>query len=76
MKIKLLIPVTLLFAMTAFGQTQAPAPDSPEVIKLRMDRMQNQLNDWPNLKRYRDKNTEVAAPAKETNFYSICKTTL
>ena len=67
MKIKLLVPVTLLFALTAFAQTQAPASDSPDVLKQRIERMQNQLNDWPNLKRYRDKNAEVAAPAKGEN---------
>ncbi len=65
MKIKLLVPVTLLFALTAFAQSPAPAPDSPEVLKQRIDRMQNQLNDWPNLKRYREKNAEVKPPAKD-----------
>ena len=57
MKLKLLIPVILLFAMTAFAQTaptQTPDPDSPEVLKKRIDNMQNRLNDWANFKRYRD----------------------
>ena len=55
----------LAFIGAVFAQTQAPASDSPEVLKQRIERMQNQLNDWPNLKRYREKNAEVAPPAKD-----------
>lgn len=65
MKIYLLAPSLFLLALTAIAQTQTPPPDSPEVLKMRVERMQNQLNDWPNFKRYREKNAEVAPPAKD-----------
>lgn len=67
MKRQILFALTLVLAFigTAFAQTQAPAPDSPEALKQRLDRMQNQLNDWPNFKRYREANTKVTAPAKD-----------
>ncbi len=69
MKRKILFAFTLLLACTgaAFAQTQPPAPDSPEALKQRIDRMQNQLSDWPNLKRYREANAKVAPPAKDEN---------
>ncbi len=67
MKRQILFACTLLLTFTgaAFAQTQAPAPDSPEALKQRIEQMQNRLNDWPNLKRYRDANTNLAAPAKD-----------
>ena len=55
----------LVFTSASFAQTQAPAADSPDALKQRIERMQNQLNDWPNFKRYRDKNAEIAPPAKD-----------
>ena len=67
MKRQILFAFALLLAFigAALAQTQAPASDSPEVLKQRIERMQNQLSDWPNLKRYREKNAEVAPPAKD-----------
>lgn len=65
MKIKLMILALLLFALPALAQTAAP--DSPEALKKQIDQLQSRLNDWPNLKRYRDKNAEVAPPAKDEN---------
>lgn len=59
--------LVLAFAGAALAQTQTPPADSPEVIKMRAERMQNQLNDWPNFNRYRAKNAEVAPPAKDEN---------
>lgn len=67
MKMFLSLSLLCLLAITGLAQVQQPAPDSPEALKLRIERMQNQLNDWPNLKRYRDKNAEVAPPAKDEN---------
>ena len=72
MNIRCLLLLTLLLSLTsaAFAQqtaapTPTPAPDSPEALKQRIERMQRQLNDWPNLARYRDKNAEVKPPAKD-----------
>ncbi len=65
MKPKLLIPALLLLTVTTWAQTQAPAAESPEVLKQRIERMQNQLNDWPNFKRYREANATVAPLAKD-----------
>ncbi len=69
MKRQILLACTLVLASigAAFAQTPAPAPDSPEALKQRLDRMQNQLNDWPNFKRYREANAKIAAPAKGEN---------
>ncbi|MFN7927492.1 MAG: hypothetical protein U0Y68_06025 [Blastocatellia bacterium] len=52
------------------AQTQPPAPDSPEAMAAHRT-YQNQLNDWPNFKRYREKNAEVAPPAPKTKI-ALC----
>jgi len=46
--------------------TPSPAVDSPEITKLRadLDWARKTLADWPNLGRYRDANTQLAAPTK------------
>lgn len=67
MKIFLSLSLLCCLTVAALAQTQSPAPDSPEVLKQRIDRLQNQLSDWPNLKRYREKNAELAPPAKGEN---------
>lgn len=67
MKTFLSLFLLCLLTTAALAQAQPPAPDSPEALKMRIERMQNQLSDWPNLKRYRDKNAEVAPPAKDEN---------
>jgi lysophospholipase L1-like esterase len=53
-------------ASMAFAQQQAPVADAPlDAAKLKtdLDRATRTLQDWPALKRYRDANTTVAAPA-------------
>jgi lysophospholipase L1-like esterase len=67
-----LIILLLAFAATAFAQQQTttppattPAPDSPEALQRRIDQMQRRLQDWPQLGRYRDKNSGVNPPAKD-----------
>lgn len=67
MKFLLSILFVILLTLTAFAQTQTPAPDSSEALKKRIDQMQGRLNDWPNLKRYHDANTQLPAPAKNEN---------
>ena len=65
-----LIILLLAFAATAFAQqtttppATTPAPDSPEALQRRIDQMQRRLQDWPQLGRYRDKNSGVQPPAK------------
>ncbi len=61
-------------SLTAFAQTPAaqtapaaPAPDSAEALQKRLDALQTRMQDWPNLKRYREANMTVAAPAKGEN---------
>src|SRR5678815_3400815 len=60
------IPViVLLFALIqSAGQApaQAPAPDSPEALKQRLEAAQRRLQDWPQLGRYRDANAQLGAP--------------
>ncbi len=69
MKRQHLLTLVMLSVMAcgALAQTPTAAPDSPEALKKQIDQMQSRLNDWPNLKRYRDKNAEVTAPAKDEN---------
>jgi lysophospholipase L1-like esterase len=55
-------------ASMAFAQAQAPAADAPlDAAKLKtdLDRATRTLQDWPNLKRYRDADATVAAPAAD-----------
>jgi len=56
----------LIFPVSAFAQaqTQTPAPDSPEALKLQIERMQRRMQDWPQLNRYKEANTKVPAPEK------------
>jgi lysophospholipase L1-like esterase len=76
MKRPLLYSLVLVCALSlrAFAQTPAtqtapaaPAPDSAEALQKRLDALQTRMQDWPNLKRYRDANATVAAPAKGEN---------
>jgi len=52
--------------VTAQAQTSSSA-DSPQLedLRARLARAKTQLEDWPNLERYREANTTVAAPAKD-----------
>jgi lysophospholipase L1-like esterase len=63
MKRQFLLTVALLpfFIGAAFAQ----APDSVEALKRQIEQMQNPLNDWPNLRRYREANAKLAPPAKD-----------
>ena len=56
--------LSTLFSVAAFGQAQAPAPDSPEAYKQRFEVMQRRLQDFPQLARYREANGKLAPPAK------------
>lgn len=63
----LLLSVFLSPAIAQTGpQTQPaqPAPDSPEALKLQIERQQRRLQDWAQLSRYRDLNAKVTAPEK------------
>ena len=44
-----------------------PPAVSPEVLQGRLEALQKRMQDWPNLARYREANTKVAAPAKDEN---------
>lgn len=56
----------LLFSLTIHvaAQNAAPAADSPEVLKRRLEQVQTRMNDWPQLSRYAKANAELAPPAK------------
>src|SRR5215510_9134785 len=58
--------IALFAASMAFAQTPAPASDAPPdpaKLKSDLDRATRTLQDWANLKRYREDNTKVAPPA-------------
>src|SRR5437870_8232937 len=57
----------LLMLCLASASAQSATQESPELTeaKARLTRLENQLKDWPNLARYREANTKVAAPAKD-----------
>lgn len=54
----------LLLILPISTLAQAPAPDTPDALRQRFERQQRQLQDWPQLNRYRDANAKVPAPAK------------
>ena len=61
----LLISLTSVAVAQTPQQTQpAPPPDSPEALKLQIERQQRRLQDWAQLSRYRDLNAKVTAPEK------------
>jgi lysophospholipase L1-like esterase len=43
---------------------QEQAPDSPEAMKLQLERAQKRLVDWPQLNRYKEANAKVPEPEK------------
>jgi len=54
-----------LYAAPVLAQTAPqPAPDSPDALKLQIERQQRRLQDWPQLSRYHDANAKVAPPEK------------
>ncbi len=73
MNTRCLLLFTLLLSLTSAASAQqqttpppaTPAPDAPEALQRRIDQMQRRLQDWPQLGRYRDKNSEVKPPAKD-----------
>jgi lysophospholipase L1-like esterase len=54
----------LSLTLTAAAQTAAPAPDSPEALRQRLEQVQRRMNDWPQLSRYAEANKQLAPPAK------------
>lgn len=58
-----------LFTTTALGQVATPsttsAPETIEAVRQRADQMQRRLQDWPQLGRYSEANTQVPAPTKD-----------
>ena len=53
----------LLLSAALAGFCQPAAPEDPAQLKTAFDRAQKQLQDWPNLARYRNDNATVKAPA-------------
>jgi lysophospholipase L1-like esterase len=67
-----LIVVLMFFGSMLRAQAPAEAPAKPVCdcaelaeAKTRLEAAEKRLNDWPNLARYREANTQVAAPAKD-----------
>ncbi len=62
----LLVLVAPLSAQTGqpAQQPPPPAPDSPEALKLQIERQQRRLQDWAQLSRHRDANAKLAPPEK------------
>jgi lysophospholipase L1-like esterase len=63
---------TMLFGGLVWSQTPPappPASDTSDIANLRtqLERSQRTLQDWPNLARYRDANSSLAAPAAGEN---------
>ena len=66
MKMKYLLIFTLVL-LPAFASAQTPAATATptyDELKARMERFEARLTDWPNLKRYAEANSKLAAPAK------------
>ena len=64
-RLSLLFTLILLMASAVLAQQpSAPAPDSPEALKRRIDQMDKRLQDWPLLSRYSEANSKLAPPAK------------
>jgi lysophospholipase L1-like esterase len=63
---KLLI-VAFLASTLSFAQTPAPASAAPPLTPEQIARQVRQLQDWPNLARYREANSTVAPPAAGEN---------
>jgi lysophospholipase L1-like esterase len=57
--------LTLLLPLIASAQNQSN--DSPEAMKLQIERMQRRLQDWPQLNRYKDANSKVPMPERNEN---------
>ncbi len=58
-----------IWAQTPTTQTApaTPAPETAEALQKRLEALQTRMQDWPNLKRYRDANTKVVAPVPGEN---------
>lgn len=61
---KLLFLLILSCFYSSFTQTPTPTPDPLTVEKQRADRLQSRLNDFAQLSRYRDANSQVKPPEK------------
>ena len=62
MRFLLILAIVLIPAIVS-AQSPAATPTYEE-IKARMERFEARLSDWPNLKRYAEANSKLAAPAK------------
>lgn len=66
---KISISFLFVFALAVcfYGQTPTPSPDALTAEKQRADRLQARFNDFANLARYAEANTQVKPPAKDEN---------
>ncbi|MGH9754717.1 MAG: SGNH/GDSL hydrolase family protein [Blastocatellia bacterium] len=62
-----IFPLILSFSVVALAQDQTSANDSPEAMRQWIERAQRRLQDWPQLNRYKEANTQVPAPEKGEN---------
>ncbi len=63
----LILTISGFSAVAGQTPTPSPSPGTYEFEKARADRIQNRLNDFANLARYREANTKLAPPAKDEN---------
>ena len=66
---KTIISLFLLIigSISVFAQTPTPAPGSVEAEKVRADRAESRYNNFANYNRYKDANSQLAAPTKDEN---------
>ncbi len=67
MRIRCLSCLLLISSLSivSLAQTPTPADDSPEAMKIQIERLQRRLQDWPFLNRYKEANDKV--PPLEKN---------
>lgn len=63
----LVVATPLSSQTTQTAQTPQPLPDSPEALKLQIERQQRRLQDWAQVSRYHDANTKVTPPEPGEN---------
>lgn len=62
------LPLYLLFAAGLAAQTAPPPPETdPAKLSAELQRAQKILQDWPNLARYHEANTQLAEPLPDEN---------
>ena len=60
-----LVTITGSFVAAQSPATSAPATDPCAETKVQLTQLENDLKDWPELSRYHDANSKVAAPARD-----------